>query len=62
MSHAWYVLGAWGVTLLSGALYAASLLYRGRRLFVRVDPERRRWMTASASSRVRNQRANDSPE
>ena len=32
MSHASYVLGAWGVTLGAGAVYVASLLVRGRRL------------------------------
>jgi len=32
VSQAAYVLGAWGVTLAAGAVYAASLVVRGRRL------------------------------
>ena len=41
MSHVGYVMGAWGVTLAAGGLYAASLLVRGRRLLRRArDPHR----------------------
>ena len=32
MSHACYVLGAWGVTLAAVGVYTAGLLIRGRRL------------------------------
>ena len=32
MSHACYVLGAWGVTLAAVGVYAAGLMVRGRRL------------------------------
>ena len=32
MSHAGYVLGAWGVTLAAVGVYAAGLVVRGRRL------------------------------
>ncbi|MCY4421707.1 MAG: heme exporter protein CcmD [Acidimicrobiaceae bacterium] len=35
MSHAAYVLGAWGVTAVAIAVYAASLRLRGRRLLRR---------------------------
>ena len=41
MSHIGYVLGAWGVTLAAGGLYAASLLARGRRLARRIRPPAR---------------------
>ena len=37
MTHACYVLGAWGVTLLACSLYAAILIVRGRRLCRRVE-------------------------
>ena len=36
MSHAAYVLGAWGVTLAAMAVYTASLRLRGQRLVRRV--------------------------
>ncbi|MCY4175928.1 MAG: heme exporter protein CcmD [Acidimicrobiaceae bacterium] len=36
MSHACYVLGAWGVTLASVALYAVTLMIRGRRMMRRL--------------------------
>ena len=35
MSHAAYVLSAWGVTVVAIAAYAASLRLRGRRLLRR---------------------------
>lgn len=35
MSHAAYVLGAWGVTAAATAAYAVSLRLRGRRLLRR---------------------------
>ena len=35
MSHAVYVLGAWGVTLAAVGVYAAGLIVRGRRLVSR---------------------------
>ena len=41
MSQVGYVLGAWGVTLVGGGLYAASLLARGRRLARRTRPPAR---------------------
>ena len=45
MTHAAYVLTAWGVTLGTGALYALRVVLRGKALAARVPPERRRWMT-----------------
>ncbi len=35
MSHAGYVLGAWGATLAAVGVYAAVLMTRGRRLLRR---------------------------
>jgi len=46
VANAGYVLGAWGLTAVSVAVYAVSLLRRGRRLSPRVAPDRRRWMSA----------------
>ncbi len=45
MTHLGYLLVGWGVTLGVGAIYAASLIRRGRRLAARVPAARRRWMT-----------------
>jgi hypothetical protein len=39
-----YVVAGWGVVVGGLALYAGSILVRGRRLAGRVPPERRRWM------------------
>ena len=39
MSHASYVLSAWGVVLVAVGLYAASLRLRGRRLLRRARAE-----------------------
>lgn len=49
MTHLGYVLGAWGLVLGTGALYAAYLMRRGRKLASRVPAERRRWMSAPDS-------------
>lgn len=46
MTHLGYLLVGWGVTLGVGAIYAVSLVTRGRRLSARVPVERRRWMNA----------------
>lgn len=46
MTHLCYVLGAWGLVLGTGALYAAYLMRRGRKLASRVPAGRRRWMSA----------------
>lgn len=46
MTHLGYLLVGWGVSLGAGALYAARLLLRGRRLSAAVPAERRRWMTS----------------
>ena len=40
MSHAVYVLGAWGVTVAAIAVYAASLRLRGQRLLRRARASR----------------------
>ena len=45
MHHMSYVLGAWGVVLISGVLYTLRLVIKGRRLTTIVDPARQRWMT-----------------
>ena len=50
MSHAGYVLGAWGIAFSAGAGYAIYVIHRGRQLAARVDPSRRRWMTTSSES------------
>jgi hypothetical protein len=44
-----YLLVGWGATIAVGAIYAASLIRRGRRLAARVPASRRRWMTAEES-------------
>ena len=49
MTNLGYLLVGWGVTLAVGAIYAASLIRRGRRLAARVPAGRRRWMTADDS-------------
>ena len=46
MTHLGYVLGAWGLVLGTGALYAVRLVRRGRKLAARVPAGRRRWMSA----------------
>ena len=46
MTHLGYLIVGWGVTLSVGALYAASLIRRGRRLSARVPSAQRRWMTS----------------
>lgn len=43
MSQMGYMYLGWGVSLAIIALYAASLVVRGRRLSKLVPPERRRW-------------------
>jgi heme exporter protein D len=43
MTHAGYVLGGWGITLLVLAAYSVRLVRRGRRLAARVPPSERRW-------------------
>ncbi len=40
-----YIVAAWSVVLGVFAVYAASLIVRGRRLSRLVPPERRRWLT-----------------
>ena len=40
MSHAAYVLSAWGVTVVALAVYAASLRLRGQRLLRRARASR----------------------
>ena len=52
MSHAGYVLGAWGIAFSAAAVYAIYVIRLGRRLAARVDPSRRRWMTTSSESSV----------
>lgn len=44
MSHWWYVVPGYGITLLSVGAYASWVLRRGRALSRRVPPERRRFL------------------
>jgi hypothetical protein len=46
VTHLGYLIVGWGVSLGAGAVYAARLITRGRRLAARVPTDRRRWMTA----------------
>lgn len=46
MTHLGYLIVGWGVSLGVGALYAVSLIQRGKKLAARVPHDRRRWMTA----------------
>ena len=50
MTHAGYVFAGWGLGLGVIALYAWSVVRRGRALSRHVPPERRRWMTADELS------------
>ena len=50
MTHVGYLIAGWGIGLGTLAVYAWSLIRRGRRLAVRVDPERQRWMTTPDES------------
>ena len=45
-----YILAAWLTVLGGSALYALSLLRRGRRLSAQLPPERRRWLQSGGSS------------
>ncbi len=45
MDYLGYLISGWGVVLVAVAVYAFSLLRRGRALTARVPAERRRWMT-----------------
>lgn len=45
MDYLGYLIAGWGVVLGAVAIYAFSLLRRGKALAARVPAERRRWMT-----------------
>jgi len=45
MDYLGYLIGGWGVVLVAVAIYAVSLLRRGKVLSARVPADRRRWMT-----------------
>ena len=46
MTHSGFIIAAWGITFGSLAVYAFSVVRRGRAAARRVAPGRRRWMTA----------------
>lgn len=46
MSEWGYVLAGWGTVAVVLGGYTASIIRRGRRLAVQVDPAHRRWMDA----------------
>jgi len=50
VTHLGYLLVGWGVSLGCGALYAARLVVRGRRLSTAVPVGQRRWMTSDTAS------------
>ncbi|MFT4987649.1 MAG: hypothetical protein ACI88C_000528 [Acidimicrobiales bacterium] len=45
MDYLGYLIAGWGVVLGAVAIYAFSLLRRGKALTARVPADRRRWMT-----------------
>ena len=45
MDYLGYLIAGWGVVLGAVAIYACSLLRRGKALTARVPADRRRWMT-----------------
>jgi len=45
MTHLGYLIAGWGISLGAIAIYATSLMRRGRALSARVPVERRRWIT-----------------
>lgn len=45
MDYLGYLISGWGVVLIAIAIYAFSLLRRGKVLTARVPVDRRRWMT-----------------
>lgn len=47
MNDLGYLLAGWGISLTSIALYAASLMRRGKVLAARVPVERRRWISTN---------------
>ncbi len=46
MTHTGYLVAGWSIGLGGMAVYAVSLILRGRRLSRHVPANRRRWMTA----------------
>lgn len=51
MTHVGYLIAGWSIGLGTLAVYAWSLVRRGRALAPRVDPARQRWMTTQDESR-----------
>lgn len=47
MTHVGYLIAGWGIGLGSIAIYAFSLMRRGRALAARVPDDRRRWITTN---------------
>lgn len=47
MTHVAYLIAGWGISLGAIALYAVSLIRRGKSLSARVPVERRRWMSTN---------------
>lgn len=45
MTHLGYLIAGWGISLGSIALYAISLVRRGRVMAARVPADRRRWIS-----------------
>lgn len=52
MTHAGYVLTAWGLVFGTGAAYSVYLVRRGRALAAKVPPARRRWMATGSEAAV----------
>ncbi len=45
MTYVGYLIAGWGISLGAIALYATSLMRRGKQLSARVPAERRRWIS-----------------
>lgn len=48
MTHVGYIVAGWGISLVSIALYAWSVISRGRTLGRQVPAEKRRWISSDA--------------
>jgi len=47
MTHLGYLIAGWGISLAAIAIYAVSVIRRGKTLAARVPIERRRWITTN---------------
>ena len=50
MNGVGYIIAAWALVLVSVAVYALSLVQRGRTMTPRVPRERRRWMSTEGDT------------